>query len=571
MSGGSTSTSDTTSNQINQIPAWMTQAGQQNYAYAQNVAMQPLQQYQGQMVAGVSPQMQQSWDVAANSGNVGSDQFNAATAGYLGALGQNPTSVKAGQLAGTNLQPYMNPYTQDVINATLPLMQQQNALSQNQQADAAASAKAFGGSRQGIQQGVAQAQGALNIGQMAAQLNQANFAQAQAGATGDINRTLTADTSNQQANQAKINSDILASQGLTNTGQQMNASNVANFNMLQSAGAAQEMQQQNQINAQMAKFNQAFNYPQQQLGVLESSLGMTPHDTSTSGQSNTTTTTPTDWASIIKGGADTAASLYTMSDKSMKTDIEKLGKDPDTKLPMYAYRYKGDPKTYPKVVGPMAQDVQDADPSAVKKVGKDGKLAIKVKGYAGGTAFVGQPPLTPFIPPSSPGVAKGIGFDVGVSACHTLAARRGRAEDAEVRLRDRRCPGSRLQRRRPWRSDHGRQHVRRRRHGRQDPQARRGRLQDGGRGARLWSSPRSATDAPWLGCAQHGLLPERICLRHPQRPRHGAGRHRSSDADPRRGGPDWPRGGSSRTAQHRAAERLHAARGDRNRDASRRG
>ena len=171
-------------------------------------------------------------------------------------------------------------------------MQQQNALSQNQQADAAASAKAFGGSKQGVQQGVAQSQGALNIGEMAAQLNSANFAQAQAAATGDINRTLTADTSNQQANQAKINSDILASQGLTNTGQQMNASNVANFNMLQGAGASQEMQQQNQINAQMAKFNQAFNYPQQQLGVLEGSLGMTPHDTSTSGQSNTTTTTP---------------------------------------------------------------------------------------------------------------------------------------------------------------------------------------------------------------------------------------------------------------------------------------
>ena len=53
MSGGSTTTNDTTSNQVNQIPAWMTQAGQQNYAYAQNVAQQPLQQYQGQMVAGV--------------------------------------------------------------------------------------------------------------------------------------------------------------------------------------------------------------------------------------------------------------------------------------------------------------------------------------------------------------------------------------------------------------------------------------------------------------------------------------------------------------------------------------
>ena len=98
----------------------------------------------------------------------------------------------------------MDPYTQNVINATMPIMQQQNALSQNQQANAANSANAFGGSKQGIQQGVAQAQGALNIGQMVANLNNQNFQQAQAAATGDINRTLTADTSNQQASQAKI-------------------------------------------------------------------------------------------------------------------------------------------------------------------------------------------------------------------------------------------------------------------------------------------------------------------------------------------------------------------------------
>ena len=421
MSGGSTTTNDTTSNQVNQIPAWMTQAGQQNYAYAQNVAQQPLQQYQGQMVASVSPQMQQAWDVAANSGNVGADQFNAATSGYLGALGQSPTSVTAGQISNTNLQPYMDPYTQSVINATMPIMQQANALSQNQQADAAASANAFGGSRQGIQQGVAQAQGAMNIGQMVAQLNNQNFQQAQAAATGDINRTLTADTSNQQANQAKINSDIIASQGLTNTGDSMNKSNVANFDMLQSAGAGQEMQQQNQINAQMAKFNQAFNYPQQQLGVLESSLGMTPHDTSTSGQSNTTTTTPTDWASILANTASAAGSIYGMmpSDRRLKKDVEKVGKDP-VGVPSYAFRYKGaDPKS-PKIVGPMAQDVQKVAPEAVGELpGSGGKLGIHMptlddarrrapRGYAAGTGFVAPPSLAGFVPPSGPGVAKGI-------------------------------------------------------------------------------------------------------------------------------------------------------------------
>src|SRR5207344_172027 len=97
-----------------------------------------------------------------------------------------------------------------------------------------------------------------------------------------------------------------------NIGDSMNKTNVANYNMLSSTSAGQSMQAQNQINAQMAKFNQAFNYPQQQLGTLEGSLGLTPHDTSTSGQSSTATTTPTDWASLIKGGGDAASSLLGM-------------------------------------------------------------------------------------------------------------------------------------------------------------------------------------------------------------------------------------------------------------------
>ena len=405
MSGGTTQQSGT-STSVNQIPQWMSDAGQQNYAYAQQVAEQPLQQYQGQMVADTSPQTQQSYNVAANSGNVGADQYDAASAGYLGALGQTPNAVTPQTLASTDLSPYMNPYTQDVINATMPGMIQANALSQNQAGNAANAANAFGGSRQGIQQGVAQAQGAQNVGLMLANLNNQNFTQAQAAATGDITRNLQAQTTNQSEAQQKINSDIQASQGLTNTGDSMNKSNVANFNMLQSAGASESMQAQNEINAQMAKFQQAFSYPQQQLGTLESSLGMTPHDTSTAGDTTSQTTTPTDWASIISKGASAASDIYGMSDKSMKTDITKLGKDPKTGLDMHAFRYKGDPKSYPKVVGPMAQDVQKIAPDAVTPMGKDGKLAIR--GYAGGTPFV-QPSLAPFVPPSSPGVAKGIG------------------------------------------------------------------------------------------------------------------------------------------------------------------
>ena len=167
MGGSTTTEQQGSSSQINQIPQWVQNAGQQNYGLAQQVASQPLQQYQGQMVADVAPQTQQAWNLAANSGNVGQDAQNAAQAGYLNTLGQTPqqvstgttqqvanpgnaSSINAAQLSNTNLQPYMNPYTQNVINATLPIMQQNLGLQQNQQQNAANSANAFGGSRQGI-------------------------------------------------------------------------------------------------------------------------------------------------------------------------------------------------------------------------------------------------------------------------------------------------------------------------------------------------------------------------------------------------------------------------------------
>ena len=164
----------------------------------------------------------------------------------------------------------MNPYTQNVINATLPIMQQNFGLQQNQQQNAANSANAFGGSRQAIQQGVTQAQGAQNMAQMAQQLNQANFAQAQAGAQGDIANTLKAQQGNQSAALQQGQLANVASAGLGTLGNQQMQNNIANYGMLTSAGGFEQQQAQNQINAQLAEVCQAFQYLQQQLGMMES-------------------------------------------------------------------------------------------------------------------------------------------------------------------------------------------------------------------------------------------------------------------------------------------------------------
>ena len=337
MSGQSTSDTKSTSESTNQVPQWVQNAGQANYGLAQQVASQPLQQYQGQMVADTSPQTQQAWNLAANSGNVGQDAQNAAQAGYLNTLSQTPGQVSTGttgaidpsQLSKQNLSPYMNPFTQNVIDASLPIMQQNLANSQNQQQNAANSANAFGGSRQAIQQGVTQAQGALGMGQMAAQLNQANFSQAQAAATGDVNaqnqakqlnqaaqaadygRSLDAQKANQSAGLTQEQLNNAASSGLGTLGGQQMQNNIANYGMLTSAGGFEQQQDQNNINAQIAKFQQAFQYPQQQLGIMESALGMTPYNTATSGSSNSTTTqTQSNPSAMALGGLQTLGGLF---------------------------------------------------------------------------------------------------------------------------------------------------------------------------------------------------------------------------------------------------------------------
>jgi hypothetical protein len=419
MGGSSQTTQQGSSESTNEIPQWVQNAGQQNYGLAQQVASQPLQQYQGQMVADTAPQTQQAWNLAANSGNVGQDAQNASQAGYLNTMGQTPAQVNPSQISQQNLSPYMSPYTQSVINQTLPLMQQQNALQQNQLQNAANSSNAYGGSRQGVQQGVAQAQGALNEGQMAAQLNQANFQQAQAAAGTDVASQNQAKLANQQAGLTQEGLVNQAAAGLGTLGGQQMQNNIANYGMLTSAGGFEQQQSQNDINAQMAKFQQAFQYPQQQLGIMESSLGMTPYDTATSGTSaSQTTQTQSNPMAAALGGMQTLGGLFSSgaggtsamsglmgllggSDRRLKTDIVKIGKHP-TGIDMYAYRYKGDPKHYPKIVGPMAEDVKKIAPHAVRKVTTQGHMAVHMPMLdalrAGAT------------PSSSPGVAKAIGI-----------------------------------------------------------------------------------------------------------------------------------------------------------------
>src|SRR5215831_13800050 len=175
------------------MPGGIQQREMDNYDLAMQTANQLMGPYTGQRVADMTPEMRNL--IGQLYGNVGS-----TNAGFQQAIGQtnalsgftSPT-VNTQLLRDANLSPYMNPYTQQIIDPSIKLMNQARQQGLNQIGDTAAQTRAFGGSRQGIAEGVLNAQSALQQGQFGAQLYGQNFLNAQQQAAGDITRQYQSD------------------------------------------------------------------------------------------------------------------------------------------------------------------------------------------------------------------------------------------------------------------------------------------------------------------------------------------------------------------------------------------
>jgi hypothetical protein len=138
------------------------------------------------------------------------------------------------------------------------------------------------------------------------------------------------------------------------------------YNMQAGAGATQMGAAQDQINAQMAKFSNAWGYPTQQLGVLQSALGMTPYGQTQTGQSNTQTSTPMDWGALAGSAMGMAGNIFGgKSDRRLKKNLKRVGTHGPTGVPVYDFNWKGQPPGAPRTRGPMAQDVEKVLPGAV--------------------------------------------------------------------------------------------------------------------------------------------------------------------------------------------------------------
>ena len=194
--GGSGASTNTVQNTNAYIPPWLEGYSKDAVDRANALSLNAYQPYGGQTVAGIDPAQQQAYQqvqgvqglgLGAAAGGINAQQALASQVTPLSAAGiqgntdqlqqgfnqqvygpsqgllgnytsQGPATAQ-GVAAGA--QQLMSPYTQSVIDPANQLMQQQLAQNLHTIGAGANQAGAFGGSRQGVQEGIAQSQAAL--------------------------------------------------------------------------------------------------------------------------------------------------------------------------------------------------------------------------------------------------------------------------------------------------------------------------------------------------------------------------------------------------------------------------
>lgn len=311
------------------------------------VQSNPYQAYQGDLVAGFTPDQQSAFqNINATQGSV-QPYLNTATGLAL----QSAQGINPMQFSGQQIQQYMNPYIQNVVDTTQANINQNNAIQQNQLRGNAIAKGAFGGDRAGI----AQAELARNQNLASQQTIAGLYGQGYQQAADMFKNQQMLDYQKQLANAGLLQSAGQQIAGYGTTGQEA-ALQSANAQL--AAGTMQQALRQQELDKAYEQWQLQKQFPYQQTSWLANIINGTA-----GGLGGTTTQTqpaPSSGSQYL--GLATAA-LGLFSDERVKENAEPVGKMFDG-TPIYKYEYKGDP-TKTTHMGVMAQDIEKKYPEAV--------------------------------------------------------------------------------------------------------------------------------------------------------------------------------------------------------------
>lgn len=381
---------DQTVTQVNQLPDWVVDFSKSTLNQADTVAGELTPPYQGQRVAGLTGTQQNALGAAGNVIGRNGGVFDSAMGGAAGVMGYNPQQVQAGSFLGGDIGAYMSPYTSQVEDFALHRLDEQRQRGLNTIGDRAATSGAFGGSRHGVAEGVLNSEAARDAGALSAGLRDQAFTRGADMMQADLTRGMQAQELNQRAGLQGAGLNLQAAGAMGQLASADQATYLQGTQAALAAGNQQQAQQQLGLDAAQQMYNETRGYPIEQLDIRLNALGMVPYGST----SSTTTPYQSNYGMAGLGGALAGAQLAGMlpgvsggmgalaggalgllSDPDEKTDVKKVGDDPGTGLGLYAFRYKGDPKNYPKTVGYMADEVEKKYPDKVVNAG--GKKIIK--------------------------------------------------------------------------------------------------------------------------------------------------------------------------------------------------
>ena len=274
MGKGSGSTNTVTSSAA--PPQYVADAYQNAIGAAQSAASKPLQQYQGPMVAGFTPNQNQAFNQIQNAQNIALPYEQQAAQ----SIANSQTNIwgNAPQYSANSVNQYYNPYQQDVVNSTMANINETNAEQQQGVVGNAITSGAWGGDRSAVAQSELARQQGLANNQTLAQLQQQGFT----GAQSEFNSQQGANISAQEAQNWLASN---AGYGYGQLGTSSLQNQLAGSSALLQAGGLQQQLGQEVLNVPYEQFQAQQAYPLQTAqyfaNIAEGIGGSSPLTTST--------------------------------------------------------------------------------------------------------------------------------------------------------------------------------------------------------------------------------------------------------------------------------------------------
>ena len=239
----------------------------------------PYQQYMRDRQAQFTPLQQQSFENAGlmqTAPQLGDATAMAGMAG-LGALNTQYTfnPYQTQQFTGNNVQGYMSPYMQNVVERQQQDATRQAAIAgQAQQAQAARSG-AFGGSGDYLMRG----QAAGNLARQKGDIQAKGLQDAYSQAMGQFNQSQAQNLAGQQLNAQQqqfgaglglqgLQTAMTGAKSLADIGQTQYGQNIGLLDVQNKLGTQQQQQVQNQLNTEYQDFLNYQNQPYKQMGFM---------------------------------------------------------------------------------------------------------------------------------------------------------------------------------------------------------------------------------------------------------------------------------------------------------------